>query len=261
MTDEIEVSDIGAVRRLSINRPARRNALTPDVVTGLHDELVRADADGAVAAVVLSGVGDHFSAGGDVNEIVDAMVADDDSATVNLVRHFDRLVATIWDLPLPVVAAVAGVAYGAAFNVVLACDLVVCAADARFCEIFVRRGVVPDAGGAYLLPRLVGMHRAKELMMLATELDASRALELGIVNAVAPDGASALSRAIELATRLAELPRFAVRQTKALVNASDGGTFSASLALEAITQGAALRSSAARQGFEDFLAKRTSPAG
>jgi 2-(1,2-epoxy-1,2-dihydrophenyl)acetyl-CoA isomerase len=261
MADEIEVSDVGAVRQLTVHRAARRNSLTAEVVDGLREELERADADPTVAAVVLSGVGDHFSAGGDADTIVDAISSEDDSATVELVRRFDRLVAAIWTLPVPVVAAVAGVAYGAAFNIVLACDLVVCAADARFCEIFVRRGVVPDAGGAYLLPRLVGMHRAKELMLLATELDAERALGLGVVNEVVPDAAAARARALELGNQLAELPRFAIRQTKALVNASDGGTFEASLALEAITQGAALRSGSARQGFEDFLAKRSRAAG
>lgn len=256
MTRELQVKDLGAVRMLAIDRPSRRNALDVEVVAELRREIERADHDPSVGAVVLTGVGDHFSAGGDADMIVDTILHEDDEAALNLMAAFDKLVETIWTSPVPVVAAVGGVAYGAAFNIVLACDLVVCSRDARFCQIFVHRGVIPDTGGAWLLPRLVGMHRAKELMLLAGELHAEQALDLGVVNAVRPDAESARAHAVNLAGQIAAAPRFAVRRTKTVVNESATGSFEASLALESVSQAAALRSEAARRGFEEFVARR-----
>jgi 2-(1,2-epoxy-1,2-dihydrophenyl)acetyl-CoA isomerase len=171
-------------------------------------------------------------------------------------RSFHRLVEAIWTSELPVVAAVAGSVYGGGFNLALACDLVVSAADARFCQVFLRRGLVPDLGGAYLLPRLVGMQRAKELMLLTSEIDAARALELGLVNEVLPSAAAARHRACELAAKLADGPRAAIGLTKKLVNASTTGTLQQSLELEAVTQSVMLRTDTVREGFEELRARR-----
>lgn len=122
---------------------------------------------------MLTGVGAHFSAGGDAELIVDR-VQQGETALLAMMRSFHRLIEEIWNSPLPVVAAVGGLAHGGGFDLAPACDLVACAADARWCQVFLRRGVVPDLGGAYLLPRLVGMQRAKELMLLTPEIDAHR---------------------------------------------------------------------------------------
>jgi 2-(1,2-epoxy-1,2-dihydrophenyl)acetyl-CoA isomerase len=253
---QITVTDKGRVRILAIDRPKRRNAIGTATVAALEAALRAAADDPAVGALVLTGVGGHFSAGGDVEVILDRIGTGEDSDLLAMMRAFHRFVVELWESPLPVVAAVAGVAYGGGLNLALACDLVVMSADARLCEVFVRRGIVPDVGGAYLLPRLVGMQRAKELMLLAPEIDAPRALELGLANAVEPDADAALERAIEMATRIAELPGYTVALTKKLMNHSLDVDLRASLELEAVSQAAALRSAAATAGFEQFRNRR-----
>lgn len=248
---EVETAERGGVRTLTINRPHRRNALTVAAAEALRAEIDRAEAD-RVGAVVLTGAGGHFSAGGDAGDILGVTAAEAEDAPTRLMRAFHRLVDTVWTVPLPVVAAVPGVAYGGAFNLALACDLVICSAEARFCQVFLRRGVVPDVGGAYLLPRLVGMQRAKELMLLTPELDAGSAHRLGLVNEVLADPAAALARAHEVAESLAAGPRFAIAQTKKLLNASTDGSLRSALDLEAAVQAGLLRSEPARRGFASF---------
>lgn len=253
MSDEggITTSDRGPVRVIAIDRPARRNAMSTATAEALELALRAAADDDAVRAVVLTGVGGHFSAGGDADSILEH-IADDDPALLALMRAFHRLVVEVWESRLPVVAAVSGIAYGGGINLALACDLVVVSADARLCQIFVRRGVVPDVGGAWLLPRLVGMQRAKELMLLAPEIDARRAEQLGLANAVEPDAEAALERAVALAGQLADLPPYTVALSKKLINHSSGDDLRGSLEREAVTQAAALRSRPATEGFETF---------
>lgn len=248
---DIEISDRGPVRLLSIARPKQRNALSTTTVAELELALRAAADEPGVGSVVLTGIGGHFSAGGDVPTIL-THVAGDDSELLALMRAFHRLVVEVWESPLPVVAAVSGVAYGGAFNLALACDLVVLAEDARLCQVFVKRGVVPDVGGAWLLPRLVGMQRAKELMLLAPEIGAARAYELGLANEVAPDADAALARAVEMGEQLAALPAYTVALSKKLLNHSTGDDLRGSLEREAVTQAAALRSAPAVAGFEAF---------
>lgn len=250
---EVASRDEGPVRILAVDRPDRLNAMTPSTVVALEDRLRAAETDPGVGAVVLTGVGQHFSAGGDAHAILDVVADEDEAAPLRLMRAFHRLIEAVWNTELPVLAAVSGVAYGGGFNLALACDLVACSADTRLCQVFLRRGLVPDVGGAYLLPRLVGMQRAKELMLLTPEIDGQRAHELGLVNAVVADADAALTRAVQWGTQLADGPRFAVSLTKKLVNGSTTGDLHSSLEMEAVTQTAALRGRAAREGFEQFL--------
>ncbi|MFR9806016.1 enoyl-CoA hydratase/isomerase family protein [Pseudonocardia sp. RS010] len=253
---EIGVSDEGRVRVLSIERRARRNAIAPSTVAALEAALRAAADDPRVGAVVLCGAGGHFSAGGDADAVLTAVGSGEDTALLALMRAYHRLVVEIWESPLPVVAAVSGSAYGGGLNLALACDLVVLSAEARLCQVFVRRGVVPDVGGAYLLPRLVGMQRAKELMLLAPVIDADRALELGLANAVEPDPEAALARARALAGEMAELPAYTVALTKKLLNHGLDADLRGALELEAVSQAATLRSAAATAGFEAIRAGR-----
>ena len=252
---DVLVRQEGAVRVLIINRPARRNAMTRATAAGLRRELDQAAADPETGAVVLTGADGHFSAGADGADVL-AASGDGEEGATRLMHVFHQLVETVWSSALPVVAAVSGVAYGGGFNLALACDLVVCSADTRFCQVFVRRGLVPDLGGAYLLPRLVGMQRAKQLMLLAPEIDAASALALGLVNAVLPDPQQALEHALALAAELGGAQRTAIAQAKRLLNASTGGTLQESLGLEAEIQAALLRSEPVQRSFRDFLAGR-----
>lgn len=254
----VSVKDEGRVRVLTIDRPDRRNALTPQTVAEIEAALRDAADGSAIGAVVLTGAGGHFSAGGDVDHILSQAgdAADDETALLTMMRAYHRVVVEIWESRLPVVAAVSGIAYGGGINLALACDLIVMSADARICEVFVKRGIVPDVGGAYLLPRIVGMHRARELMLLAPEIGAARALELGIANIVEPDPDTTLATAVEKATELAALPDYTVALTKKLVNRSLDTDLRGSLELEAVSQAAALRSKAAVEGFEAFRQSR-----
>jgi len=250
---DLEISDRGAVRVLTINRPERRNALSATTADELCAAVQDAGRTAEVGALVLRGAGGHFSSGGDAHAILGVIDDDEDAAPIRLMQSFHRLVQAIWDCELPVVAAVSGVVYGGAFNLALSCDLIYASHDARFCQVFIERGVAPDVGGAYLLPRVVGLHKAKELMMLAGEIDARQAADLGLVNGILPDADAVHAHALEVAAQLAAKPRFAVSLTKRLLNSSTTGTLQSSLELEAITQATILRSPSARAGFRDFL--------
>lgn len=252
MTTTIDVVDDGPVRTLVMNGPMRLNALAESTANALHDEVQRAERDDTVHALVLTGAGEHFSAGGDAEGVLAAHASPDDDAMVRFMRAYQRATRAVWDSPLPVIAAVSGVAYGGAFNLALACDLVVCSRNARFCQVFLRRGVVPDFGGAFILPRIVGMQRAKALMLLADEIDALTAHELGLVTAVVDTPEEARIHALGLAHRIAAEPRLAVSLTKRLLHQSASGSFPSSLELEALSQSLVLGSSKAQLAFETF---------
>jgi len=247
--EELAEATEGPVRILTFQRSARRNALSAPLMVRLEAALRAAQEADDIRAVVLWGVGGHFSSGGDATSILDAIDGPEGSIP-HLMRRYQSVVKAIWSSPLPVIAAVDGVAFGGAFNLALACDLVLCTPTSRFCQVFSQRGLVPDMGGAFLLPRLVGMQRAKALMFFATEIGAQQALELGIVNELVADG-EVRARAVELGCRLAALSSTAVSMTKQLLNASVGDLGNA-LEMEAVAQHIALSTPAAKSGFERF---------
>src|SRR3984957_222933 len=250
--DDLGVEDEGAVRIFTFTRPRKLNALSIEMALALTDELRRAQHEaGGPRAIVLAGLGENFSAGGDASSIVEAIEGPEGSLP-ELMATFHGLVKTIWSSPLPVVAAVGGVVYGGGFNLALACDLVVSAADARFCQVFVDRGLVPDLGGAFFLPRLVGLQKAKEIMLFRPEITAAEAVQLGFVNEVVQETTELRAHAVALGERLAALPPTAVALTKRLVNSS-AGDLPASLDLEAMAQTIALTTPRARESFQRFL--------
>jgi 2-(1,2-epoxy-1,2-dihydrophenyl)acetyl-CoA isomerase len=228
-TDELiryEVAD--GVARITINDPGRGNALTADMRDELADRLDWASADLGVRVVVLTGAGErHFCTGANLagpqkpgpekpEGAPDRAMGD---AARMIRRGWQRLVASILDCEKPVVASVNGTAAGGGAQLVLACDLVVMAESAKLVEVFTKRGIIPDAGGAYLLPRVVGPQITKELMFLADDVPAARCAELGIANrVVAADALVAETDA--LAARLATGPTKAYALTKWLVNRS-----------------------------------------
>jgi 2-(1,2-epoxy-1,2-dihydrophenyl)acetyl-CoA isomerase len=228
-TDELiryEVAD--GVARITINDPGRGNALTADMRDELADRLDWASADLGVRVVVLTGAGErHFCTGANLagpqkpgpekpEGAPDRAMGD---AARMIRRGWQRLVASILDCEKPVVASVNGTAAGGGAQLVLACDLVVMAENAKLVEVFTKRGIIPDAGGAYLLPRVVGPQITKELMFLADDVPAARCAELGIANrVVAADALVAETDA--LAARLATGPTKAYALTKWLVNRS-----------------------------------------
>jgi 2-(1,2-epoxy-1,2-dihydrophenyl)acetyl-CoA isomerase len=166
-----------------------------------------------------------------------------------------RLITAVLDCDVPVVAAVNGTAAGLGMHLALACDLVVAADDARFIEVFVRRGLVPDGAGIWLLPRLVGMQRAKELMLLGDDLSADRAREFGLVNSVVP--AADLEHTVRaLATRLAEGPSVMLGLTKRLLNRSLESDRAVALDDEAEAVERARATADAQEGIDSFIERR-----
>ncbi len=257
----VTVSDHGPVRLLTIDRPRRRNALTPGLVDQLAEQVEAAGRDPAIGAIVLAGAGGHFCAGGDAQAIVEVIGAGSQQAAIAFMRRFQRVVDALWTSDLPVVAAVSGVAYGGGFNLALACDLIIASADARFCQVFLRRGLIPDLGGGYLLPRLVGVQRAKELMLRTREIGAVEAREMGLVSIVSADPDAALAEALSAGAELAARPRLAVALTKRLINSTTAGSLQSALEQEALSQAAALSTPEAADGFAAFTRGRPQPSG
>ncbi|WP_367322374.1 enoyl-CoA hydratase/isomerase family protein [Streptomyces sp. HUAS ZL42] len=244
------------VCRITLNRPDALNALAPDQRERLIRRLGDASADPDVRAVVLTGTGRGFCAGADLRGAATNTqpVAGDVARTLRLGAQ--RLIAAVLDCEKPVIAAVNGTAAGLGAHLALACDLVLAAESARFIEVFVRRGLVPDGGGAYLLPRLVGPQRAKELMFFGDALTATDAERLGLVNRVVPDGELAKT-ATEWAGRLAAGPTRALALTKQLVNASLDTDRATAFAAEAAAQEINMTTADAREGVQSFVERRS----
>jgi 2-(1,2-epoxy-1,2-dihydrophenyl)acetyl-CoA isomerase len=244
------------VCRITLNRPETLNALTPDQRERIIRLLDEASADPDVRAVVITGTGRGFCAGADLrgSATTGQRTAGDVARTLR--TGAQRLVAAVLDCEKPVIAAVNGTAAGLGAHLALACDLVLAAESARFIEVFVRRGLVPDGGGAYLLPRLVGPQRAKELMFFGDALTAADAERLGLVNRVVPD-ADLEKTAREWAARLAAGPTRALALTKQLVNASLDTDRTAAFAAEAAAQEINMTTGDAQEGVRSFVERRS----
>ncbi|MFJ9147196.1 enoyl-CoA hydratase/isomerase family protein [Streptomyces sp. NPDC102270] len=246
----------GHVSYLTLNRPEVLNALTPGQRDVVIERLAQASADPEVRAVVLTGTGRGFCAGADLRGASGAgeRVAGDVARTLRLGAQ--RLIAAVLDCEKPVIAAVNGTAAGLGAHLALACDLVLAAESAKFIEVFVRRGLVPDGGGAYLLPRLIGPRRAKELMFFGDPLTAHEAERLGLVNRVVADEELAKT-ARAWATRLATGPTRALALTKQLVNASLDSDRATAFAAEAAAQEINMSTADAQEGVASFVERRS----
>lgn len=222
MTNEVRSTDEGAYRLLVIDRPARRNALTVEVVDALA-EGVRSAAPAGARAVVMTGEPPSFCSGGDLPSLSAVARQGSMAATEMIYTSFHGLVRAIRDSPLPVIAAVRGQAMGAGLDLALCCDLRVAAPDAVFESTWVKAGLIPGMGGAYHLPHVAGSTRAAELLLCGRRIDAETALRWGVVNEVVPDG-DVVVAAAAMAAEIAALPAAAVARTKAaLRRARDAG--------------------------------------
>ncbi|MGH9703429.1 MAG: enoyl-CoA hydratase/isomerase family protein, partial [Candidatus Acidiferrales bacterium] len=203
----------GAIAILRMNRPERLNALNVELGRAIAEALARAAKDPAIRAVVLTGVGRGFCAGGDLALLYDVRKRNAAPELEKLLLAGKEICLTICDMPKPVVAAINGPAAGGGMNLALSCDIRIASDQASFSEAFARLGLYPDFGGTYYLPRLVGSARAAELFYTAETLSAADALRMGIVSHVVPqDRLEAETQA--LAERLAAAPPVAVRAVK-----------------------------------------------
>ncbi|MFD8145894.1 enoyl-CoA hydratase/isomerase family protein [Streptomyces sp. NPDC059708] len=255
-SDEIRYRFENGVSWITLNRPDAMNALTWDQRDRVIALLADASADPAVRAVVLTATGKGFCAGADLRgaPATADRVAGDVARMIRLGAQ--RLITAVLDCEKPVIAAVNGTAAGIGAHLALACDLVIAAEPARFIEVFVRRGLVPDGAGAYLLPRLLGPQKAKELMFFGDAVPAAEAARLGLVNKVVPaDELEAAAR--DWAERLAQGPTRALALTKQLVNASLDGDRATALAAEATAQELNMTTADANEGVTSFVERRT----
>ena len=241
-----------------LNRPEARNAMNAEMRQGYLDALARAAEDPEIRAVVLTGAGKGFCAGADLSgsrAATGAAAAPHPGATRDAMRPSQRVIRTLWELEKPTLAAVSGVAAGLGAHIAYACDIVLAADDARFIEIFVRRGMAVDAGGAFLLARLIGLHKAKELVFLGDEVPAADAERIGLVNRVVP-AADLEKTAGEWAQRLAKGPTFALGMSKRLLNRSLQSDLDTCFAEEAFTQALVANGEDMREGIRSFMEKR-----
>jgi 2-(1,2-epoxy-1,2-dihydrophenyl)acetyl-CoA isomerase len=250
--------EIGAdgVAWLTLNRPAAGNAVTGDQREALIARLGEASAAPDVRVVVLTGAGQrHFCTGADLTGSPGGATGPGSVARA-VAGGAQRLISAVLDCEKPVIAAVNGTAAGLGAHLAFACDLVIAAESAKFIEVFVRRGLVVDGGGAYLLTRLIGPQRAKELIFFGDDLPAEEARQLGLVNRVVEDGKAA-EVAADWAARLADGPTIALSLGKRLVNRALDTDRATAFTEEAMAAEINMTSADGQEGLRAFLERRT----
>jgi 2-(1,2-epoxy-1,2-dihydrophenyl)acetyl-CoA isomerase len=244
------VSDQGSVRTLTLNRPASLNSFTSAMHRELRPALDAAADDSSVRCLVITGAGRGFCAGQDLN---DPEVGSNVGNVVE--RVYKPLALRIASMPIPVIASVNGVAAGAGANFALGCDLVIAARSASFIQAFSKIGLIPDCGGTWLLPRLVGRARAIGLAMTGDKLGAEQAERMGLIWACVDDAALA-DQTMALAQRLAAMPVRALAATRRVIDEAMGVDYSAALSIEARVQNDMGAQADFREGVAAFLEKR-----
>lgn len=240
------------IATITLNRPDAMNSLNQEMVDGLIQALQDVRNDSSIKTVVLTGCGKAFTAGGDLGYL--ASIPDPITART-FISSVGQIVTLIMTMEKPVIAMVNGVAAGAGFNLALACDIIFCAQSARFAQSFVKVGLVPDCGGLYLLPRIVGFHKAKELMFTADLITAQTALDLKIVNVVVEDS-DLKNVTYNFAARLTQSSPIALGMIKTMINRSDSLDLASTLESEANLQTICMQTEDHKEGVAAFKEKR-----
>jgi 2-(1,2-epoxy-1,2-dihydrophenyl)acetyl-CoA isomerase len=251
MSEKVLVEKADGVAVVTLHKPEGLNSLDLQMREDLKDALLEIGKDPEIGAVILAGSGRAFCAGGDIGTMGDFLPNDGRKRLKNI----HMVVKAIVEMDKPVIAAVQGYATGAGMNLALACDLIVAADDARFCQSFTKIGLVPDCGGMYFLPRKVGMARAKELVLLAPTIDAQTALAMGIVNKVVPFD-QLMTEVKAIAAKFAHGPKIAFGLAKAALNTSFETDLYAALDTEAYAQDLLMQSQDFKEGVAAFKEKR-----
>ena len=252
----ILIATDGPVRTLTLNRPAALNSFTGAMHAQLRSALAAAAADAAVRCLVITGAGRGFCAGQDLN---DPEMQSEDGGPPDVggvvERLYKPLALSIADMPVPVIAMVNGVAAGAGANLALGCDMVIAARSASFIQAFSKIGLVPDCGGTWLLPRLVGRARAIGLAMTGDKLGAEEAERIGLIWRCVDDAALA-ETTLAMARKLAAMPSRALAQARRLIDAATNLDYADALGREAQVQGELGRAGDFAEGVAAFQAKR-----
>lgn len=238
-----------------LDRPEKKNAISARMWDELEATLAEIGASRDDRVLVLAGTGDAFCAGQDLTDPENNARFTGVGNTLRAMRRIGGIALALHQLTIPTVAAVNGVAAGAGANLALGCDITIAAASARFSQIFAKRGLTVDFGGTWLLPRLIGLHRAKELAFTADIIDAAYAERIGLVNRVVPD-AELTGEAQALATRLAAMAPLAISSIKRQFDESAGLSMAQALEAEAEAQAMLFASSDVTEAMAAFVEKR-----
>jgi len=242
----------GFVTVIRMNLPERMNCLQKDLQNDLKDALRQFKNDPESRVAILTGSGRAFCAGGDLEELGSALSSVE---FYQAMKGSEEIIELITDTPKPVIAAVNGAAAGAGFSIALACDLIVASTNALFMQAFAKVGLIPDLGSFYFLPRVVGMHRAKELIWTARPVKAEEALRMGIINNLVPPE-KLEDEAMTLANKLASGPPFAIGLAKTLLARSLTSNLRDMLQYEGMGQAICLSSDDNKEGIKAFYEKK-----
>jgi 2-(1,2-epoxy-1,2-dihydrophenyl)acetyl-CoA isomerase len=254
MTDKLLIVRDGAVTTITFNRPALRNAVDAETMAALREAIVGCGEDETTRVIVLAGAGGAFCSGADLSAITQAG-ATPDSAWRILSEFYHPALRAIHDSRWPLIAAVDGVAAGLGCDIALACDIRLASARAQFAELFIRVGLIPDGGGTWSLPRIVGLGRALELIYSGASVPAEEARAIGMASYVFPTEQFAAEVAT-YAGRLAAQAPLALTRIRQAVRAAQESTFAEALDRESTLQREILLSEDGFEGFQAFLQKR-----
>ncbi|MBK9523436.1 MAG: enoyl-CoA hydratase/isomerase family protein [Bacteroidetes bacterium] len=252
MTAYILYSVENNVARIVLNRPEKFNSFNREMALQLQSALDKAGNDKSVRAIFITGEGKAFCAGQDLAE---AMDPNGPGIRRIVAEHYNPIILKLRNLEKPVVCGVNGVAAGAGANLAFACDVVIASAGASFIQAFSKIGLVPDSGGTFMLPRLIGMQRASALMMLGDKISAPDALSMGMLYKVCEEG-KLIEEGLQIANTLSQMPTRGIWLTKQLLNESMSNSLEEQLRREEELQAAAGETSDYKEGVQSFLEKR-----
>jgi 2-(1,2-epoxy-1,2-dihydrophenyl)acetyl-CoA isomerase len=248
----IKTEQVDGILKITLNRPDKFNSFNREMALAFQEQLNKAEHDKTIRCVYVTGEGKAFCAGQDLSEAID----DSGPGIERIVReHYNPIIQKIRGLEKPVVCAVNGGAAGAGANIALACDVVIAGSSVAFIQAFSKIGLIPDSGGTFFLPRLIGFGKASALMMLGEKVAASDAERMGMIYKVAED-ANLQTEALAIARTLSELPTKAIGLTKRLLNQSMFNPLDKQLEYEGDTQVHAAQTLDYTEGVKAFLEKR-----
>lgn len=250
--DSILFSLENGVAKITLNRPDKYNSINREMALAIQHYIKECKDNAEVRALYITGAGKAFSAGQDLQEVLDPESPD---ITTIIGEHYNPLIEAIRGIEKPVIAAVNGVAAGAAANIALACDIIVAAESAYFLQAFSKIGLIPDSGGTFFLPRIIGFQRATALMMLGEKVYAKEAERIGMIYKSAPDD-ELEDTAMKLAQKLAKMPTRGLGLTKRALNYSVHNDLTTQLGIEEQLQTTASNTKDHAEGVQAFVEKR-----
>ncbi len=258
-TDELLVEQKGRIAVFTLNRPDRLNAISRDMLGELSAKMVEANRDPEIRCIVLTGAGRGFCSGLDLVEVGQGGIGSGDSKGSNLPKQLfdlrDAPINVMWNIDTPVICALNGAAAGYGMDISLLCDIRIAAESAKMAAVTAKRNVVPESGGTWLLPRLIGWAKAAELYYRARTIDAAESLELGLVNTVVPDD-QLMDTAMQWAEEIADNAPMAVQTTKRMMRMGLEESYDTAVDHLMVHLGSMFQSEDFQEGVKAFLERR-----